>query len=107
AATLQLHASLNHALPSSPSQAYVQVTRMAHNYEVRLAGGGIVGDNLAARLDVARSDALYATLLMLFLGLPGVLLACILTIMLVDASAPSRRRNQALLRLRGASQRQL
>jgi putative ABC transport system permease protein len=39
--------------------------------------------------------------------LPGVHQASILTNKHVDASSPSRRRNQALLRLRGASQRQL
>ncbi len=102
---MQLHAALPHDLPASPISAYTQVTGMARNYETRLAGTGIVGDNLAAQLDVARSDALYAQLLFLFLGLPGVLLAALLTVVLVAAGAGQRRRDQALLRLRGASTR--
>ena len=100
---MQLHATLPHDLPADPMAAYTDVTGKARNYETRLAGGGIVGDNLAARLDVARSDALYAQVLFLFLGLPGVLLAAVLTAVLVASGAVTRRRDQALLRLRGAS----
>ena len=58
AVRLQLHAALPHDLPADPNAAYTEVTGAARNYETRLAGTGIVGDNLAARLDVARSDAL-------------------------------------------------
>jgi putative ABC transport system permease protein len=76
---------------------------MARNYEERLAGLGLVGDNLAAQLDGARSDALYARVLFLFLGLPGAILAALLTLVLAGANATRRRRDQALLRLRGAS----
>lgn len=104
---MQLHATLPHDLPADPMAAYTDVTGKARNYETRLAGGGIVGDNLAARLDVARSDALYAQVLFLFLGLPGVLLAAVLTAVLVASGAVTRRRDQALLRLRGASQARL
>lgn len=100
---LQLHAAIPHNLPSDPDMAYVDVTGQARNYEARLAGGGIVGDNLAARLDVARSDALYAQILFLFLGVPGAILAAILTAVLVASGSTTRRREQALLRLRGAS----
>lgn len=103
AVRLQLHASLPHDLPADPLAAYTDVTGKARNFETRLAGGGMVGDNLAARLDVARSDALYAQVLFLFLGLPGALLAAVLTAVLVASGAVTRRRDQALLRLRGAS----
>jgi putative ABC transport system permease protein len=103
AARLQLHATLPHALPADPSAAYVEVTGMARNYEARLVGGGIIGDNLAARLGIARSDALYAQILFLFLGLPGALLAVILTVVLVASGSIARRREQALLRVRGAA----
>ena len=57
--------------PASPSAAFTQVSGQARNLEARLAGAGLVGDNLGAALDAARSDALYAQLLFLFLGLPG------------------------------------
>jgi putative ABC transport system permease protein len=45
--------------------------------------------------------------LFLFLGFPGVILASILTAVLVATGAVSRRREQALLRLRGASSAQV
>jgi putative ABC transport system permease protein len=99
----QLHVSLNHDLPSDPASAYTKVERLARNFEARLAGSAVVGDNLAARLDVARSDSLYAELLFLFLGLPGIVLGGLLTAVLVSSGAVRRRREQALLRLRGAS----
>ena len=99
----QLHASIPHGLPAGPTAAYTEVTGEARNYETRLAGTGVVGDNLSARLDVARSDALYARVLFLFLGLPGAILAALLTVVLIASGATRRRREQALLRLRGAS----
>lgn len=100
---IQLHAEIAHDLPSDPASAYTRVQQSARNYETRLAGTGVVGDNLAARLDVARSDALYAEVLFFFLGFPGVILAALLTTVLISSGAPRRRREQALLRLRGAS----
>lgn len=103
ALSIQLHASIPHNLASSPTTAFTQVAGKARNYETRLAGAGIVGDNLAARLDAARSDSLYARVLFLFLGLPGAILAMLLTAVFVASSATRRRRDQALLRLRGAT----
>ena len=103
AITVQIHATIPHDLPASPASAYNQVSGEARNYETRLAGSGVVGDNLAARLDVARSDASYAQVLFLFLGAPGVALAALLTAVFVASAATRRRRDAALLRLRGAS----
>jgi putative ABC transport system permease protein len=99
----QLHVSLVHDLPSDPAGAFTKVEQLARNYEARLAGAALVGDNLAARLDVARSDALYAQVLFVFLGVPGLVLAGLLTGVIVSSGGVSRRRDQALLRLRGAS----
>ncbi len=104
---LQIHAAIPHDLPGAPTAAYTQVTGEARNYETRLAGAGVVGDNLAARLDIARSDAAYAQVLFLFLGAPGVALATLLTAGFVASSTTRRRRDQALLRIRGASSRDL
>jgi putative ABC transport system permease protein len=100
---LQLHATIPHNLPASPTNAYADVTGKERNYEQRMAGQALVGDNLAAQLDGARSDALYARVLFLFLGLPGAILAALLTLVLAGAAATRRRKDQALLRLRGAS----
>ncbi len=99
----QVHARLSHALPADPSAAYTQVSRSARNIEVKLAGTGLVGDNLGATLSAARGDALYAQVLFLFLGVPGAVLAGLLTATVAASGADRRRREQALLRTRGAT----
>lgn len=102
---MQLHVGLLHdSLPDDPEAAFISVQGAARNLEARIAGNGIVGDNLAARLDSVRSDALYSKVLFLFLGAPGVLLAVFLTVAVAASGGERRRRDQALLRLRGASQ---
>ncbi len=103
----QIHATLSHKLPSSPSAAFDDVAARAHNLEGRLTGTGLVGDNLGAALDTARKDALYAQILFLFLGVPGAILAGLVTALIASAGAGRRRRDSALLRTRGASTRTL
>ncbi|PND57254.1 ABC transporter permease [Mycobacterium sp. ENV421] len=103
----QIHASIQHDLPSDPGAAYRQVAGAAHNLEARSAGGAVVGDNLGATLAAARSDAAYAQILFLFLGAPAVVLAGMLTATVVAAGVTRRRGEQALLRARGATTRQL
>ena len=103
----QAHVRLDHALPSDPAAAYSDMLGRANNLEVKLAGGGLVGNNLAAALASARSDALYAQILFLFLGVPGAALAAFLTSTVAGAGAERRRGEQALLRTRGATTRQL
>jgi putative ABC transport system permease protein len=103
----QVHVALRHDLPASPGAAFDRVSGQARNLESRLAGAALVGDNLGATLDKARSDALYAELLFLFLGLPGAVVAALLTATLAAAGARRRRDDQALLRTRGATTRHL
>ncbi len=105
---LQLHVELVHdGLAQNPGAAFTQVTGMANNFEARVAGSALVGDNLAARLDGARADALYARVLFLFLGVPGIMLAALFTLAVAASGAARRRREEALLRTRGASAMQL
>jgi len=100
----QLHVRLDHTpLPPDPRDSYVSVHQLANNFEARVAGSAIVGDNLAARLDAVREDALYARVLFLFLGVPGAILAIILTFAVSATGADRRRREHALLRVRGAT----
>jgi putative ABC transport system permease protein len=104
----QVHVGLDHHLPSSPADAYTAVVARAHHdVEAATAGGGLVGDNLAAALDAARSDAAYARVLFLFLASPAAVLASLLTATVVATGAARRRREQALLRARGATVGQL
>jgi putative ABC transport system permease protein len=103
----QIHAALSRTLPGSPSAAFTQVSGHAKNLETKLAGTGVVGDNLGTALDQARKDALYAQLLFLFLGVPGAILAGLVTASIASAGAGRRRRDAALLRTRGASTRRL
>ena len=99
----QVHAALTRRLPPDPAAAFNQVSGAARHLEAALAGGASVGDNMAAALDAARSDALYAQVLFILLGVPGVLLAGLLSTMATAAAADRRRREYALLRLRGAT----
>ncbi len=68
---VQLHVRIAHNLPADPNAAFTYVQELANNLEARIAGSGIVGDNLAARLDSVREDALYARVLFLFLSASG------------------------------------
>ncbi len=103
----QVHVQRTHQLPGDPAAAYTSVSSAARNLEVRLAGTGLVGDNLGSTLSAARSDALYAQVLFLFLGFPGAVLAGLLTAAVAASGADRRRREQALLRTRGATTRDL
>lgn len=103
----QVHVRLDHALPHDPAGAYTAVTAAARNLEARSAGAALVGDNLGATLDVARSDAAYAQVLFLFLGAPCAVLAGALTATTAAAGSGRRRAEQALLRTRGASATQI
>lgn len=103
AAHTQFHLKFVEDLPPAPADAFAEIVARAHNLEARLAGTASVGNNLAAMLDAARADAVYSELLFLFLGLPGFVLACLLALISGASGHERRRREQALLRVRGAS----
>ena len=105
--TTQVHVARASALAADPAAAYVQETGSARNLEAGSAGTAVVGDNLGAALDAARSDAAYAQVLFLFLGLPGAVLAALVTAAVAGAGASRRRREQALARVRGAGTAQI
>jgi putative ABC transport system permease protein len=90
-------------LPATPEAAYAQELQRAHHLELSTAGRGVLVDNLATRLASVRADALYAKVLFLFLGLPGLVVATLLTLSIAGSGAVRRRQQQALLRTRGAS----
>lgn len=103
-ARLQFHVRLQRdSLPVRPAEAYSAVAGAVKNLEVQVAGQALVANNLGARLDAVRGDSLYATVLFLFLGVPGVALAAALTIAVTATGSGRRRMEQALLRVRGVS----
>jgi putative ABC transport system permease protein len=107
-ARLQLHVRLAHqALPPDPVAAYTFVTGAQRNLEARVVGQALVADNLGSRLGAVREDALYASVLFLFLGLPGIALAIALTFAVTSSGAARRRMEQALLRVRGATTKRI
>ncbi|MDR3470383.1 MAG: FtsX-like permease family protein [Devosia sp.] len=100
---LQIHARIDRSvLPPDPQDAFAEVTHRGNNFEARVAGSAVLANNLGARLDATRGDASYAYVLFIFLGSPGVVLAALLTFAVSASGAAVRRRDQALLRLRGA-----
>ena len=105
--SVQFHVRRSGSLPADPATAFTSVTRAANHLQAATSGAAVVGDNLGSALDAAREDAAYARILFLFLAAPGAVLAAGLTAAVSQASAPRRRRDQNLLRARGASTGQL
>ena len=104
AATPQFHVSFTHAsLPPQPDTAFTAEAGRARNLEASVAGQALVGDNLGARLDAVRGDAIYARVIYLFLGLPAAVLAILLTVQLLSADRLRKSRNEALLRIHGVT----
>ena len=104
----QLHVGFSHAgLPHDPQTAAIAVQGRANHFQATVAGGALVGDNLGTALTHAGEDASYANLLFLLLGLPGLALAAVVAGLVVALRSDRRRREIALLRLRGASVHQV
>jgi putative ABC transport system permease protein len=102
----QFHVRLDHAaLPNDPATADDLVTRRANHLVAAVAGGALIGDNLDVALSAAREDAIYARLLVLLLGVPGLVLAAVVTALLISLRNDRQRRDLALLRLRGVTPR--
>jgi putative ABC transport system permease protein len=100
----QFHVRFSHTtLPSDPQTAAILIQDRANHFQADVAGGALVGDNLGAALTLAGEDARYANLLFLLLGSPGLALAAVVAGLVVALRSDRRRREIALLRLRGAS----
>jgi putative ABC transport system permease protein len=107
--TLEEHISIDHAAyPSDPSAATLWSDALRHLLERQAAPGSIVvADNAYEPLTEAASDATNAKILFLLLGIPGALAAAAVGLAAQSALTEARRREDALLRLRGATERQL
>jgi putative ABC transport system permease protein len=94
-------------LRSDPSAALAQTTATSRAIRRIAPGQHYLIDNIANALVVASDDAAVGRRIFLFLGLPGMLLAAFLTAFGASIYAQSLRREQATLRLHGASARTL
>lgn len=105
---LEVHVAVDHAAyPADPGRAAAWSATLQRVLERQVPGAVVVADDAAEALSLAQADATNAKVLFLLLGIPGVLVAAALGLAAESALAEAHRREEALLRLRGASERQL
>lgn len=106
--SLESHIHIDHSsFPADPGQAAPWSKGLRHVLERQATGEIVVADDAFEPLTEAASDASNAITLFFLLGLPGVLVAAALALATQSALADAHRREDALLRLRGATDRQL
>lgn len=107
-ASLEVHVTVNHAAyPADPGRAEIWSGQLQHILS-RLAGSFvIVADNAVEALTENRQDATNAKILFLLLGIPGVLVAGALGLIVASTLVETDRREEALLRIRGATNGQI
>ncbi len=102
--SIESHVSVDHTVyPPDPSRATVWSGQLRRILERQAPGSILVADNAAETLTLAQADATNAKILFLLLGIPGVLAAAALGLAAGSALAEAYRREEALLRLRGAT----
>ena len=107
-ASNEAHIVVNHrAYPADPAAAAAWSSRLRRVLERSSPGEVIVADNAEEPLSEAATDATNAKILFILLGVPGALVAAALGLTAAAALAEAYRREDALLRLRGATDRQL
>jgi putative ABC transport system permease protein len=89
-------------LQSDPGRALAQTRAVARAVAAVARGQDELIDNISNTLAVARADAAVGRRMFVFLGLPAVLLAAFLTAYAGSILASAGRREQAILRIRGA-----
>jgi putative ABC transport system permease protein len=106
--SLESHLTVDHsAYPPEPGRAALWSQRLRKRLERLETGKILVADNAYEVLTEAKVDAADAKILFLLLGIPGVLVAAALGLGAESALAEAHRREDALLRLRGATAAQL
>jgi putative ABC transport system permease protein len=94
-------------LAADPGTALDQTTRIAADVTAVAPEQDYLVDNISNTLGVARADAGVAKRMFVFLGVPGAILAAILSAYAGTVLAAAQRREQAMLRIRGANRRHL
>ena len=94
-------------LDADPETAVNETRAIAADVMAVAPGQDYLLDNISNTLTVAAGDATTAKSLFVFLGVPGVFLAAILAAYSGSVLAHAQRREQATLRIRGASRQHL
>lgn len=94
-------------LDADPATALVQTRRIGEKVIALGSDTDYLLDNISNTLGVADADAGVAKRLFVFLGVPGAFLAAMLAAYAGTVLADAQRREQATLRIRGASRRHL
>jgi putative ABC transport system permease protein len=94
-------------LDADPATAADETAAIAARVTAIADGQDYLLDNITNTLHVATDDAAAAKRLFVVLGLPGALLAAMLSAYAGNVLAEAQRREQAILRIRGASRRRL
>ncbi len=94
-------------LDADPATAVAETRAIAAAVMAVAAEQDYLLDNITNTLTVASGDAATAKRLFVFLGVPGGLLAAILAAYAGNVLAQAQRREQAILRVRGAGRRHL
>lgn len=89
-------------LRSDPGRALAQTEAIAGSVVAVAPDQDYLIDNISNTLAVARDDAAVGKRMFVFLGLPGLLLAAFLAGYAGSVLAATQRREQAILRIRGA-----
>jgi putative ABC transport system permease protein len=106
--TVEAHVTTSRAAyPGDPGRAAAFSESLRRVLERRVSGSVVVADDTAEPLAAAATDADNAKILFLLLGIPGFLAAAALGLATESALAEAQRREEALLRLRGATDAQL
>ena len=94
-------------LDAEPSIALAQTQQIAATISGLSGEQNFLLDNISNTLAVARDDAIVARRMFIFLGVPGAMLAATLAAYAGIVLAGAQRREQATLRIRGASRKHL
>jgi putative ABC transport system permease protein len=104
----ELHLRYDHnQLPGDPTAAGRWLDDVRRRIERDLSGQATIVDDAQATLEPVASDLAWGQILFVFLALPGVALALALSRFAAESEAEATRRHAALLRARGATDRQL
>jgi putative ABC transport system permease protein len=104
----QIHLKINRSiLAGDPTQAQMQTTLLRRELEKLYPGRVRVSDELFAAIETVKDDVLWAQVLFVFLAIPAIVLAAYLSRYASETMVTNQSQEFALLRARGATQKQI